>query len=83
MAKIKIHLSYFPTLYDAILTNLSIFRMLFEKNKNFAFIELLKKRKVSNACGKKKKSQTDKSNMEHVAKLIGILNWDMTKFIRE
>ena len=83
MAKIKIHLSYFPTLCDAILTNLSIFRMLFEKNKDSAFIELLKKRKVSNVCRKKKKSQTGKSNMEHVAKLIEILNWDMTKFIRE
>ena len=56
MAKIEIHLSYFPTLCDAILTNLSIFRMLFEKNKDSAFIELLKKRKVSNACEKKKKS---------------------------
>ena len=74
MAKIEIHLSYFPILYDAILTNLLIFRMLFKKNKDSAFIELLKKRKVSNACEKKKKSQTGKSNIKHVAKLIEILN---------
>lgn len=83
MAEMEIHLSHFPTSRNAIPTDLSAFKLLFEENEDSAFIEGPKRRRASTGSGKKKKSQTSKGNMERAAKLIEVLNWDMTKFIRE
>ena len=80
----KIHLSSFLSLYNAILDNFSIFKILYEKNREFVFIEGSKKKSyTASRKKKKKKNQANKGNIEHVEKMIKILNWDMTKFIRE
>ena len=82
MVEMEIYLSNFPSSYDAIPGNLSIFKVLYLKNKDSAFIKGSKK-KASAPRTKKKKSLTDKGNIKHTEKLIKILNWNITRFVRE